>query len=87
MKKEIICGRCGGTGTMPMPEWLSETLALIPRKSAVTTADIGRKIPGVTRNAQNNRLECLRLLGFVSRERRGKFWLYRKTSAQKQPAK
>lgn len=76
MKHKITCDKCEGKGTMEMPEGLLETLALIPKKAGVTTEEIHGKIPGITRNAQNNRLEKLRALGFVKRIREGKFWRY-----------
>lgn len=69
----IPCHECGGTGQEPMPEGLLETLSMLGRKMAVAQ-DL--TVPGMTRSAINNRLESLRALGFVQRQRRGKFWVY-----------
>lgn len=49
----------------------------MPRKGTFTAADLQAKIPStVTVNAMNNRLESLREVGLVTRERNGKFWNY-----------
>jgi hypothetical protein len=76
MKREITCDKCNGSGHMELPEALAETLDSIPRRGTVTAFYLHGKLPGVTPNAQNNRLEKLRELGFLKRERSGKFWLY-----------
>lgn len=61
---------------MPLREALQETLDLIPRRGFVTAHELANHIPGVSVNAQNNRLEALRKLEFVTRVRNGKFWRY-----------
>lgn len=76
--RKIPCHKCEGTGVLPLPDPLDETLSEI--KGPTTTEKLFRKFPGVTRNAQNNRLEELRALGFLKRERQGKEFIYTKTS-------
>lgn len=77
MKPTIECPTCAGTGRAPMPEALQETLDVLPKRGTFTAADIQTKIPStVTINAVNNRLEALRELGMLKRERNGKFWNY-----------
>lgn len=77
MKPMIQCTHCAGRGTVELPERLQETLNAVGR--GCTTDDLQRKIPAVTPTAQNNRLEMLRNLGFLTRNRVGKFWFYAKT--------
>lgn len=64
---------------LQLSEILTDTLHALGRKRA-TAGEL--QIPGVSRNAINNRLESLRRLGFVQRERRGKFWVYSRVPAQ-----
>lgn len=59
---------------MPLPDALKETLVLVGR--ATTTDQLAERIPGISRNAQNNRLERLRAFGLITRERNGKHWIY-----------
>lgn len=70
----IPCQHCEGKCTEPLPEYLEETLLAIP--AANTTEQLANKFPLISRTAQNNRLEKLRLLGLVKRERNGKEWIY-----------
>lgn len=74
MQRTIPCHHCQGKGIEPLPENLAETLSLIRGKT--TTEKLSAKLPGVKRTAQNNRLEKLRVLGLVKRERNGKEWIY-----------
>lgn len=77
MKPTIECPTCSGTGRAPLPEAIQETLDILPKRGQFTAADIQPKVPGtVTVNAINNRLEYLRDLGILKRERNGKFWNY-----------
>lgn len=57
---------------------MQETLDVLPRRGQFfLVADIHAVIPGkVSINAVNNRLEYLRKLGMLKRERFGKFWKY-----------
>lgn len=61
---------------MELQEPLLETLKLIPKTGATTAHKLAARIHGVSSNAQNNRLERLRKLGFLTRHREGKFWMY-----------
>lgn len=77
MKPTIQCPTCSGTGRAPLQEALQETLDVLPRRGTFTAGAIHEKIPGtVTINAVNNRLEDLRALGILKRERNGRFWSY-----------
>lgn len=73
MKATIPCRHCEGSGKETLPEPLRQTLMKLGKKRA-TSEDLREE--GVTREAINNRLEQLRELGFVSREREGRFFLY-----------
>lgn len=80
---EVECDKCGGKAKMPLPEQLQETLELVPRGfKGITSYDIQRRIPNITANAQNNRLERLRKAGLVARHRVGKFWHYTRTNCE-----
>lgn len=77
------CGACDGTGRVPLPPSLLEMLILLKNRRQLTATDLRRLTKadvGVT--AINNRLEELRRLGLVERERytgpgRGKHgWLW-----------
>jgi hypothetical protein len=70
----IPCHKCRGTGNVPLPEHLAETLSKI--NGNTTSLELAEKIPGMTRGAQSNRLEELRALGIVERKRKGKWWIY-----------
>jgi predicted transcriptional regulator len=74
MQRTITCTTCDGKGIMPLPESLAQTLSEMRGKT--TSEKLAKKIPGVSRNAQNNRLEKLRRLNLVTRERHGKEWIY-----------
>lgn len=76
MKREIACDKCGGRGIVELSDSLDETLSLVPKRGTISAHELAAKIPGITANAQNNRLEKLRALGFVTRTRAGKFWRY-----------
>lgn len=78
MKPTMKCPNCAGTGRSSLPEALQETFDAIPKRGRQFRAsDIQALVPGaVTVNAINNRLEALRDLGFLQRERWGKYWLY-----------
>lgn len=78
----IECPECKGTGSTKLPELLTATLSALGKK-AYTAHELNDWFPTVTPNAINNRLESLRRLGFVQRERRGKFWLYSRVTAAK----
>ncbi len=73
----ISCNYCGGSSKIPLPRHLEKTLRVLMRKEC-TSEDVRRAVgKGVTRNAMNNRLEDLRMYGFVQRTKRGKEWVYR----------
>lgn len=80
---QVECDQCNGTGSMPLQEALKETLEQVPRGfKGITSYDLRQRIPGISPNAQNNRLEKLRKAGFVSRHRDGKFWRYCRTNCE-----
>lgn len=62
--------------TEALPEHLSETLALIPRKRGVTALELHNLCPRVAHPAFCQRLAALRALEIVRRERHGKFYKY-----------
>lgn len=84
MQIEVACKSCGGTGKTPLEESLAETLPLIPRKGATAQwLAASARCANISPNAFNNRLERLRSLGLVRRERHGKFYHYFRTNNHK----
>lgn len=83
MKQEIDCPDCGGKGRVPLPDHLLNTLSLVPRNGYRVAEDFANYFPGITINGISNRLAELHRLGFVTRERNGKFWCYSRTKAKK----
>lgn len=79
----IPCTTCGGKGQMPLYPALEETLALVPRKGGITTAELEVRIPVVHANAWSNRLERLHELGLLERTRVGKYWRYSRVTTAK----
>lgn len=88
---EIGCPACGGCGKVPFAKVhprlarLCERLYAMPPLSAADLWRANQDECGVT--GFNNRLEKLRRLGFVEREKRGRAWLYRLTEAGKEVAR
>lgn len=76
MKPEIKCPECKGSGRIRLPIFLMQTLYMIPKGGSVTATELAKTHRDVAATAFNNRLERLRLLGFATRERDGKFWRY-----------
>lgn len=76
MQIEVACKNCGGSGKTAIDESLSETLELIPPKRGATAIELSERLPRVKATAFNNRLERLRALGLLRRERHGKFYRY-----------
>lgn len=75
---EIKCPHCSGKGSVPLPEELATTLAMFGRKSSFTAAAAHEKHGGeMTVNSMNNRLERLRKLGKLDREKVSRHWHYR----------
>lgn len=76
MQRKIPCHHCDGTGAIPLPDHLADTLDEV--HGEITSLDLQKKFPSTTQNAKSNYLEALRKLGFLARRRRGKWWVYRK---------
>ena len=74
---KIKCPRCEGAGEIELSEDLMKTLKALNKPA---TADKISEVLGWCGHttAINNRLEDLRALGFVSRTRIGRCWLYSK---------
>lgn len=73
----VPCNKCQGTGRHALSDCLWETLQAVRRAKFATAIDLLRamKWQGAV-TALNNRLEDLRELGLLKRERRGKFYFY-----------
>ena len=74
------CPRCRGAGKVPLSEHLLSVLRLLERKSG-TAIELRERAGGdrrwaPTAKAFNNRLEELRGLGLVTREKVGREWVY-----------
>lgn len=87
MKHPVIpCPHCNGTGAFKLPwrlNWCLQALDMAPSNRATCEwlhfmwskqCSPERRKVGIT--VFNNRLEELRALGFVTRTRQGKFWIY-----------
>ena len=78
MKRPLIpCSHCFGSGKVELPEHLLKVLEMVFKHRRVSAPEVLRMIggrSGVT--AMNNRLEDLRRLGLVIRERTGNAWYY-----------
>lgn len=76
-KPLLKCECCGGMGKRPMSDDLHETLeAVIHLKSAHSAQVVEAIGYSCAPTAMNNRLAELMRLGFLTRTRRGKFWVY-----------
>jgi len=80
-RPKLPCPKCDGTGKIPLPEPLLETLTFVraAKNGGVTASEAHaglypESIMGIT--AFNNRLEELRSIGLVERTRCGKTWKY-----------
>lgn len=69
----IRCPKCGGAGSVSIPEGLIHTLKRMGRgeKTASDLLEPNLKHPTIC-----NRLAALLALGLVSRERKGREWVY-----------
>lgn len=74
MKHTIKCDKCGGGGTLPLPDHLAHTLQMLRTPKSAT--DMHSLVPSVSAGCFSNRLGELLALGFVKREKNGKFWRY-----------
>ena len=73
----IECPTCHGSGKAPLSETYASTLALFKRNELTAEqARVRSGETGVEVTAFNNRLRFLMELGFLTRRREGKFWLY-----------
>ena len=75
----IPCPTCNGKGITEMPEGLIQALRILRTlggQAAVSEVWSDSACDRVGITAINNRLESLRELGFVQRERVGKGWVY-----------
>ena len=76
-KPLLKCECCGGMGKRPMSDDLHETLeAVIHLKSAHAAQVVEALGYSCALTAMNNRLAELARLGFLTRTKQGKFWLY-----------
>lgn len=70
------CPKCSGEGQVPVTETLTSVLDLLKKQPRLSAAEVQLKLGGATVNAYNNRLEHLRWLRMVTRERVGHAWRY-----------
>lgn len=76
---KVPCPKCVGTGSIPLPKPLQETLRALGR-DRLTPQQVHERIKGhLGVTAVCNRLKQLRGAGFVGREQRGRGWVYFKT--------
>lgn len=74
----MTCGYCCGNGTRPLRDDLWDTLVMLRKLKSATAYQMmdALKWKG-SASAMNNRLEDLRSVDLVTRERQGKFLIYR----------
>jgi hypothetical protein len=76
----ICCPKCRGEGRISLSEAfapLAETLALLREHGPMTANELQPMVSKkILITGINNRLEDLRSLGLVSREKRSREWLY-----------
>ena len=63
----INCPECGGTGKKRLPTHLASVLRIVRANSGITRKKITDRLPSVTSNAVNSRLETLVNFGLVER--------------------
>lgn len=79
----ICCPTCHGEGRAPLWRTLQETLDLLRARGPLSATQlhemwqVAHPFDRRRVTAINNRLEELRDLGFVERERAGRGWVYR----------
>lgn len=72
----MACPRCG-VGRIPIPDHLFRTLTIIRHlKRASATQVHGEASERLVVGAINNRLSKLHRLGFLTRRREGRAWIY-----------
>lgn len=71
----MTCPKCG-EGSVPLPESLQETLNEVRRTPGFTAQEMLDRFPGIGVTAINNRLEDLRRIGLVRRQRDSHSWRY-----------
>ena len=76
----IECPHCAGLGKVPISGSLAETLEAVRSQRGITAIQVHAKLGdqiGIT--AVNNRLEDLRRIGLLIRQRVGHQWMYHYT--------
>ena len=72
----VACSACDGTGATTLVPSLFRVLKMLHKRGPSTATDLVR-IEAIAHTAMNNRLEKLRLLGLVTRNRvDGRSWEY-----------
>lgn len=84
--RKVTCFKCKGTGKIKMSMKLSETMKRFTHASTrLTSLDLAEGEES-TVTAFNNRLEELRALGFLDRQRNGRLWEYFRKPANRNKA-
>jgi len=76
----MACPKCAGTGRIELPRVLQEVLTCFARASW-SAAEMSHYL-AIAQTAANNRLELLRKLGFLRREKQGRTWYYETVRSQ-----
>lgn len=75
---KVPCWHCNGSGRVLLSDELLETLEALKTRKTASARDLFLTLKlNCHPTAMNNRLEDLRGLGFLTRKRDGKRWLYR----------
>ncbi|MFA6240399.1 MAG: hypothetical protein WC655_05700 [Candidatus Hydrogenedentales bacterium] len=82
---EVSCAACGGTGKVLLSGVLLEVFLDVQQHGQVCAQDVWGRMqkPNFEVTAVNNRLENLRRIGLVIRERIGRNYLYSLNSTPK----
>lgn len=79
------CPTCQTEGYIALSDGLEFTLNEVVSTPWVSASELLDRHTGISVTAINNRLEHLRELGFLIRQRRGKSWIYRATLKKNWP--
>lgn len=76
-RPQITCTKCEGHGKHALSDELWQTLAAVQRLKLAHAEQVARAVrPRPSTTAMNNRLEELRALNLVKREREGRYFYY-----------
>lgn len=77
IRPHVCCPKCNGDGKIPMPDELWEVLNVLRWHGPKCAEQVALEVDWFGhQTAINNRLEALRDMGLVKREKKGRMWMY-----------